>query len=393
MTLFQAFNILNLEKDATREDIKRQYRLLATQWHPDKYIGTRKKHAQAVRKMQQINAAYTFVLKAMADQPPEPEPESKSRKAQSTPPNHLKPKKRFRRVTIVISFLLVITCLAVLLYHFLSVSFLEKEQTINEKEQTDRQPVAYTATGLHVSDFNHLNIATRSVSQQHLQDLGYPIGTIDGILGQETMGYLRAFYQDFGITMPKNPTPETILKSLSQQARIAKYYPEWVALIRSDHVQKWYKENHATSQRRLRTDRDILSMLDQYAFNAAGPLEKPLPTTGILWQQKKLAEQIIIEDSQHEKKQSYFLKITCQSEEIVIGFLRGGDRLLLPKPSSDKCQLVFVTGEKWYGKQFLFGPETQHGTIPFSAETSITLGSTEQQSSQENKPKGSVYAF
>ncbi len=48
------YTVLGVSPDATEEEIKRAYRRLAKQYHPDLHPGD----AEAARKMQEINAAY-----------------------------------------------------------------------------------------------------------------------------------------------------------------------------------------------------------------------------------------------------------------------------------------------------------------------------------------------
>lgn len=48
------YKVLGISRDASDEDIKRAYRKLAKQYHPDRNPGD----AEAAKKMQQINAAY-----------------------------------------------------------------------------------------------------------------------------------------------------------------------------------------------------------------------------------------------------------------------------------------------------------------------------------------------
>lgn len=48
------YKVLGVSRDATDEEIKRAYRQLAKQYHPDRNPGD----AEAAKKMQQINAAY-----------------------------------------------------------------------------------------------------------------------------------------------------------------------------------------------------------------------------------------------------------------------------------------------------------------------------------------------
>lgn len=49
------YNILQVDKNATEEDLKKAYKKLAMKWHPDK---NRNKQNDAESKFKQINEAY-----------------------------------------------------------------------------------------------------------------------------------------------------------------------------------------------------------------------------------------------------------------------------------------------------------------------------------------------
>src|SRR5947209_16043675 len=50
------YQILEINENATQEEIKNAYRKLATKWHPD-----RNKSPEATKKMQEINKAYEIL--------------------------------------------------------------------------------------------------------------------------------------------------------------------------------------------------------------------------------------------------------------------------------------------------------------------------------------------
>ena len=86
---------LGLKADATLAQIKKAYRRLAAQWHPD-----RNADPQAVRRMQRINEAYRLLCErvevmaddAEAESPVEPDPPPQQA---SPPPNaHAKAKAK-----------------------------------------------------------------------------------------------------------------------------------------------------------------------------------------------------------------------------------------------------------------------------------------------------------
>ena len=55
------YEVLQLSKNASSDDIKKAYKNLVKQWHPDHFAQDPVKHQQATKKMQEINAAYDIL--------------------------------------------------------------------------------------------------------------------------------------------------------------------------------------------------------------------------------------------------------------------------------------------------------------------------------------------
>ncbi|XP_020239344.1 uncharacterized protein LOC109818313 [Cajanus cajan] len=55
------YNVLGVSSDSDVEEIKRAYRKLALQWHPDRWTRTPSLLAEAKRKFQQIQEAYSVL--------------------------------------------------------------------------------------------------------------------------------------------------------------------------------------------------------------------------------------------------------------------------------------------------------------------------------------------
>lgn len=60
------YNVLGVSSDSNMEEIRRAYRKLAMQWHPDKWTKTPSLLGQAKRKFQQIQEAYSGMLPLLA---------------------------------------------------------------------------------------------------------------------------------------------------------------------------------------------------------------------------------------------------------------------------------------------------------------------------------------
>jgi curved DNA-binding protein CbpA len=62
MDLHRAFEILEIEENASLPEIKRAYRDLTQVWHPDRHTGNPHLYGKALEKMKEINAAYDCVV-------------------------------------------------------------------------------------------------------------------------------------------------------------------------------------------------------------------------------------------------------------------------------------------------------------------------------------------
>ena len=54
--------LLNVARDASKSDIKKAYRQLAKQWHPDRFYQDSEKQKMAEDKFKQITIAYEYLI-------------------------------------------------------------------------------------------------------------------------------------------------------------------------------------------------------------------------------------------------------------------------------------------------------------------------------------------
>jgi curved DNA-binding protein CbpA len=62
MDVHHAFEILEIEENASLPEIKKAYRDLTQVWHPDRYTGKPRLYEKALEKMKEINAAYDCIV-------------------------------------------------------------------------------------------------------------------------------------------------------------------------------------------------------------------------------------------------------------------------------------------------------------------------------------------
>ena len=62
MTLSEAYRVLELDENASLDEVKRAYKLLAAVWHPDRFGSARLK-AEGEAKLKQINEAYELLTR------------------------------------------------------------------------------------------------------------------------------------------------------------------------------------------------------------------------------------------------------------------------------------------------------------------------------------------
>lgn len=62
MDIKRCFEILEIEPDSSRSEVKQAYRDLASIWHPDRYTHNTRLHRKAEKKLKELNLAYETVL-------------------------------------------------------------------------------------------------------------------------------------------------------------------------------------------------------------------------------------------------------------------------------------------------------------------------------------------
>src|SRR5581483_11860208 len=93
--LLNSYRILEIDTDASLEEIKRAYREMARVWHPDRFPNDVRLQHKAQEKLKQINLAYERICGRGAHEPRRPAtsttgPRPQSR--QTTPPQGTPPK-------------------------------------------------------------------------------------------------------------------------------------------------------------------------------------------------------------------------------------------------------------------------------------------------------------
>jgi DnaJ-class molecular chaperone len=73
MTLREAFEMLDLDRNASIEEAKQAYKDLANIWHPDRFSNNPRLRQKAEEKLKRINAAYETVLSSRSSKKAERE--------------------------------------------------------------------------------------------------------------------------------------------------------------------------------------------------------------------------------------------------------------------------------------------------------------------------------
>lgn len=76
--LLRAWAVLGLKPGTRVEELRKRYRMLARQWHPDRFTSDPQGQAEAALQMRALNAAYRHLLEAAV-----PAPASESARAQA----------------------------------------------------------------------------------------------------------------------------------------------------------------------------------------------------------------------------------------------------------------------------------------------------------------------
>ena len=389
MNLGKALQILRLNSQATRSDVKQAYRRLAAQWHPDLHTHNPKVGPTAAKKMQELNDAYTFALNCLPPLPPE------GSKAKTLPPT-----ARFNQRLCI--FLLAATiCLTLITLLF----FLYNSPSLDPRSAFSPHQAQPTATDqarvrFRADDFHHFHRKTLKEAQLNLATIGYPTGKIDGIFGPQSLAAIQSFRSDFSL-LSTIDTAEDMLLVLAAHAQLATAHPEWRSIIQSEDFYSWLTGSNIDIERQQKgfnTASQLTQLFARYTFTTTMPAVQPLPLTELLWQDAPytIVKTITIVGLETNRQHSFIKLIAADSEqELIYGFIRKGEQLTIPWPDK-KCQLRLASGKQWYGKRFLFGPETKYSIITVDQTNSaknITLDLSSLVNSTGARPENSVHLF
>lgn len=389
MNLQTALHILKLDSQATRGDVKQAYRRLAAQWHPDLHAQNPKLAPKAVKKMQELNSAYTLALGSIGSLP-----------LDVAKKKTVSPTVSFNsRCNIFVLGAVACIVLGTLIF-FLSISRSTDKTTISSSSQPSSAARSQHRQMFKAIDFHHVSHNILKKAQLHLAAIGFPTGKIDGVFGPQSMAAINSFHTVFS-SLSTIDTPEDMLRSLAVHAQIAATRPEWLSIVQSDDFHTWLAKPNISTQKQqkgLNTAPQLTRLLDQYTFKNIMPAVQPLPLTELLWQDPRYSptRTITIVNKGTNRQQSFIKLIAEDSQqELMYGFIRQGEQLTIPWPKK-KCLLKLARGKQWYGKRFLFGPETGHSSIPVEQRNKkrhITLHLSSLVTNKGVTPKDSVYNF
>jgi curved DNA-binding protein CbpA len=213
---------------------------------------------------------------------------------------------------------------------------------------------------------NFLKAEDLKMLQENLKTIGYEIGTIDGIIGPNTISECNKFSADFS-TFSKFNSIADLLSCAKVHSTVSTVYPEWLEIVHGNLLDEWFAKQPANFKKEVvsalksNDPRKITIVLNFYFFDKESPPELPIPENGIYW--KSFPEGVApLKISTRDREQSHFIKITESktNKEILKAFLRGGHVLEFDVPLGSYI-IKYAAGEKWYGEHFLFGPYTAFG--------------------------------
>jgi hypothetical protein len=73
-SLSEYYKILGVDSSVTAEELKKVYRELVKEWHPDRLLHNPSLHKTAQQRLQEINEAYDQLLAHLANPEPRPSP-------------------------------------------------------------------------------------------------------------------------------------------------------------------------------------------------------------------------------------------------------------------------------------------------------------------------------
>jgi len=87
MELEQCFELFDLDRSCTPEQVRQAHRDLVHVWHPDRFGDNLRLRRKAEDKLKEINAAYDQIMKTITSHPPAVVPQRESAAHRNTPPD------------------------------------------------------------------------------------------------------------------------------------------------------------------------------------------------------------------------------------------------------------------------------------------------------------------
>jgi hypothetical protein len=350
MNLEDARTVLGISEHASISEIKKAYRRLAAQYHPDRHSRDPAQTIRAVKKMQRINTAYSVISansriheQAFDETEVAQPPEKKARPAAVS---------RWWIIVLVAS----ASILALLAYRHNNMpepsANPEQKPPLTIDSFSSPPPVLFA-----VDSFNTIPAANRKKIQQHLIKLGYDLGQSDGVFGSKTMTAIHNFCRDFSFAADIQ-TVEGFMMQLDYFALLGEEFENLGNIVSSRSFLVWLQQQKNIDEL-VEHPQAAIELLDNYVFTAHSPDKQKLPPSTIVWRNDE-APTVRNFEITNSSAQAYYYKIveTGSDDELLYGFLRPFESSTIT--ISDKaCRIKLASGTTWYGKKYLFGPETE----------------------------------
>lgn len=195
--------------------------------------------------------------------------------------------------------------------------------------------------------------------------LGYPVGNVDGIIGSKTYAAFMQFVEDFQV-LPRNSVAKELLSSLTRCSKIAETHADFRKLVVSGELDSWIDNQPYDSKQIYRRIRDsgeprkVILVIDRLKFFKENPRPLGYPSTACI--DRDFFEGVApFKIKTTYSGYHYYIKLVerLNRQEILTAFIRSGETLSTKVPPGS-YYLKYASGENWYGKKYLFGPNTMY---------------------------------
>lgn len=401
MDVKRCFKVLEIKETDSLDEIKQAYRDLIAIWHPDRYAQNPRLQQKATEKVKELNSAYNYLVSHASKIKTSGGNGTHTAKDPFQPVVVICPKCQTMNRFQADAWVRQRKCI------YCNYPLLNEDDAFNQnKEPLEKKqrpapgvrkkkrkgvrwillfmavcigfymvaPHVKTVLSSYMKDKSEEKRAVQSLDdylgkdrtveiQRFLTQLGYDPGSLDGVLGNQTVNAINRFKTDYSI-QANGDDYQLLMSALVRHTGIAQLHQDWPAISRSTDFDGWIAEQTITSPELCKqiiasgSVAQVASLVDLYKFDRIDPNPVSMPPSGVIQKSYVKGFAPLTIQTRHDGRHYYVKLIRAQDHsEAFSAFIKSGVTLTEHVPVG-RYRLKYAVGKTWYGIKWLFGSET-----------------------------------